>query len=107
MKSNIDPEYLLQVRKEIGSQIREMRLQKGLSIRDLAIEVGVRYPTIIQIEHGRWSFGIDAIIALAIKLGFHISLTKNIKDQDLLQAIRQERTSLPHSEVFASPDPQE
>jgi transcriptional regulator with XRE-family HTH domain len=70
-KGNVDPEYLLKVRQIIGSWIKEMRDQKGLSQEELAAKMNLDRSTIAKIENGKWNFGIDTVTMFAVHLDFY------------------------------------
>lgn len=102
MKSNVNPEYLLEVRKTLGRWIRQIRHQKKMSQRALAEKVGTSHRTIAKIERGEWSFGIDAISILAYHLDFYVMFQPRDPQSDLLQEIQAHWQQ--HPEVSASPD---
>jgi transcriptional regulator with XRE-family HTH domain len=70
MKSNLDPDYLLAVRKEYGRWIRSIRVKQNLTQNELAVKMGISRSNIGKIENGNWNFGIDTVSALAYHLDF-------------------------------------
>ncbi len=52
-----------------GDRLREARLRKGLSMRDLAGVAGVGYDTVSNLENGRQGGRISTIRKLAEALG--------------------------------------
>jgi transcriptional regulator with XRE-family HTH domain len=54
--------------KEIGKRVKEMRLQRGLSQRQIA-GPGISYAYVSRIESGTRTPSLKAIVALADKLG--------------------------------------
>jgi len=82
MKGNINPEYAYEVRKIIGSWIKEMREEKGLSQQDLADKMGMSRSTISKVEDGKWNYGIDTITLFAVHLDFfQFFIPKNSNDE--------------------------
>lgn len=89
MKGNVNPEYLLEVRKIIGDWIRQMREDKGYSQEDLGEKMGIDRSTIAKIENGKWNFGIDTVTMFAVHLDFfQFFIPKNSKD-DLAKSMRE------------------
>jgi len=91
MKSDIDPDYLKQIRQEFGSQLVEYRMRKNLSQRALADQVGTTQRSIVKMERGDWSFSIDALMIMASHLDFTISIQSRSPLEDLLKSIRTSR----------------
>jgi len=91
MKSNIDPDYLKEIRQEFGSQFVEYRTRKNLSQRALAERMGMSQRSIVKMEKGDWSFGIDAFMVMASYLDFTISIQSRSPLEDLLKSIRTSR----------------
>ncbi len=90
MKGNIDPEYAYEVRKIIGSWIKQMREDKQLSQQELADKMGMSRTTISKVEDGKWNYGIDTVTLFAIHLDFfqffipkdsNDELAKNMRDR--------------------------
>lgn len=58
----------------IGQRIKELRIEKGLSQRDLAALTGCTNANIANIELGKYSVGLDVLSNIADKLGYSIEL---------------------------------
>jgi len=89
MKGNVNPEYLIEVRKIIGDWLKDMREQKGLSQQELADKMGIDQGTIAKIENGRWNFGIDTITMFAIHLDFFQFFIPKDSKGDLAKTMRE------------------
>ena len=74
MKSNIDENYLINKRKELGEKIRQYRESKGLTGQQLADEMGIKQSTVSKIEAGKWNFGIDTLNSFAVYLDFKVNI---------------------------------
>lgn len=61
-------------RISIGEKIRELREQRGYSLRYLAKITGFSYDNISRIEHGRYNVTVDNLALLADALGAKLSL---------------------------------
>jgi transcriptional regulator with XRE-family HTH domain len=82
MKGNINQEYLYEVRKIIGSWIKQMREEKGLTQEELADKMGMSRTTISKVEDGKWNYGIDTITLFAVHLDFfQFFIPKNSNDE--------------------------
>jgi transcriptional regulator with XRE-family HTH domain len=57
----------------VGSQIRALRLERGLSQESLALESGVARNQLIQMEHGRRGVLIERLYDIADALGVSVS----------------------------------
>lgn len=68
-------------RKTIGKIIAEARKSKGYSQSQLAIITDIDRTTISKIETGSWSFGVDALIAIAMALDIDVIRILPIKDK--------------------------
>lgn len=56
------PQQILQERKKIATQLKQLRLEHNYSQAQVAAEMGVGHETISKIEAGKWNFGIDTVI---------------------------------------------
>ena len=56
-------------RHRIGSRIKELREQAGMTQQDLADATGLKRPNISRIELGKYSTGIDILCKIAAELG--------------------------------------
>lgn len=89
MKGAVNTEYLIEVRKIIGSWLKDMREQKGLSQEDLADKMGIDRSTIAKIENGKWNFGIDTITVFAMHLDFYQFFIPKDSNDDLAKSMRE------------------
>jgi transcriptional regulator with XRE-family HTH domain len=88
MKGNINPEYLLEVRRLIGAWLREFRAEKKLSQAELGEQMGFDQATIAKIESGKWNFGIDTLTIFAVHLDFYIFLIEKKSNDPLAELMR-------------------
>lgn len=56
------PTQVLQERKKIATQLKNLRLEHGYSQKQVADAMGINHETISRIEAGKWNFGIDTVI---------------------------------------------
>lgn len=64
----------MDIRKQIGEKIAEMRKGSNLSQRDLAERSGLTQNTIYKVENGKFSVGIDTLQRIADVFGKRIDL---------------------------------
>jgi transcriptional regulator with XRE-family HTH domain len=57
----------------VGSRIRALRLERGLSQESLALESGVARNQLIQMEHGRRGVLIERVYDIAEALGVSVN----------------------------------
>ncbi|CAN3132001.1 HTH cro/C1-type domain-containing protein [Mycobacterium sp. smrl_JER01] len=57
----------------MGSRIRALRLERGLSQESLALESGVARNQLIQMEHGRRGVLIERVYDIAEALGVSVN----------------------------------
>lgn len=62
------------IRQRIGSELRALRLAKGLSTRELAGEIGITHSHVVRIENGKYAISIDTLNKLCQALGVTIQL---------------------------------
>ncbi len=74
MKSNIDEQYLVDNRREIGEMIKSAREKKQLSQQELADNMGISRSTVSKIEDGKWNYGIDTLVSFGVYLDFEITI---------------------------------
>ena len=70
--SQIDPvrlEAWAAHRKQVGTRIRSLRIEQGLTQEALALESGVTRNVLIQVEHGRRSLLFERLFDIAEVLG--------------------------------------
>lgn len=60
-------------REEIGSELQTLRVQKGLTVRELAEASGVHYSNIAKIENGRYNVSVDILGKVADALGYKLT----------------------------------
>lgn len=60
------------IRTQVGDRIRELRNEKGLSIRQLADLSGIHYPNLSAIENGKYNARLDTLQKLAEGLNIDI-----------------------------------
>jgi transcriptional regulator with XRE-family HTH domain len=60
-------------REEIGSELQTLRVQKGLTVRELAEASGVHYTNIAKIENGRYNVSVDILGKVADALGYKLT----------------------------------
>jgi len=70
---------------KFGQRVRELRQQKGLTLRELAPQVGVGYSYLSKIERGRLDFGDSPSEALIHRLA---DVLEGDEDELLLLAHR-------------------
>ncbi len=59
----------MELARNIGGRVRELRLQRGWSVRALGREARLSGPTVDRIEDGHFSPGIDSLERVALALG--------------------------------------
>lgn len=64
--------------EQAGDRIKQLRVERGLTLADLSVKTGLPISTLSKIENGRTALGFDKLTKLAAGLGTEIS--------DLLQA---------------------
>lgn len=64
-------------RVRIGRRIKELRENKKMEARDLAILTGIDAANLSRIEQGKYSTGIDILSRIAIVLNAHLDLIPN------------------------------
>jgi DNA-binding Xre family transcriptional regulator len=64
-------------RVRIGQRIRELRVNKKMEGRDLALLAGIDAANLSRIEQGKYSTGIDILSRIAIVLDAHLDLVPN------------------------------
>ena len=83
MKEQINPEYTYEVRKVIGSWLKDMREEKKMTQDDLAQLMQLDRTTISKIEAGKWNFTINMLMLFAVHLDFFPFLYLKIGGQSL------------------------
>ena len=72
----INQDYIHEVQAIIGSWIREMRKERGLTLEDCGKLVGCNAGTMSKIENGVW-LSIPMLIRLSVALDFSFLLYRN------------------------------
>lgn len=65
---------LMDNRERIGRRLAEIRIEKGITVRELAALSGVTYQNINKIEKGRYSVGIDVLHKIVSALGKRVEI---------------------------------
>lgn len=68
-------EQLIKERHRIGSRIRELREQSGMTQDELAEKTGLKRPNISRIESGRYNTGQDILSKISLALGKKLDIT--------------------------------
>ena len=68
--------YIMNYREEIGSELQTLRVQKGLTVRELAEASGVHYSNIAKIENGRYNVSVDILGKVADALGYKVTFER-------------------------------
>lgn len=76
-RRHVDPLVQLQVELTVNL-LRQVRLAKGLTLRDVATETGLSFSTIQYIEAGRQVPALDTMLILANFYGLEYSLAREI-----------------------------
>lgn len=63
-------------REEIGSELQTLRVQKGLTVRELAEASGVHFSNIAKIENGKYNVSVDILGKVAEALGYKLAFTR-------------------------------
>ena len=83
---------------KVGRMIKMLRKEKGVSLRELAKEVGVSFVNISYIENGKIETSKEVLRKIAEKLGYNfdklLSLTSSI-DDDIIEIINNKPDLIP------------
>ena len=63
-----------QQRQRIGTDIAELRKQRGMTQQDLADRTGIQRNHISRIEQGRYSVGFDTLQLIAEAMGGNVEI---------------------------------
>ena len=63
--------------KAVGQRLKELREEKGMTVKETAEKAGIRPSTLTAIEEGRYNTGIRQITDIAHALGAHIEIVKD------------------------------
>lgn len=53
----------------VGSRIRELRLERGMTTTELARRIGISHPQVSRLENGRQNFRTQTLARIAAALG--------------------------------------
>lgn len=87
--------------KEIGARLRTARREKGLTLRELAVDVGVSASAISQIETGRSKASVDTLYAMVDRLGISLD---SLFDKDADQPAVPATAPMPSGGLICHPD---
>lgn len=68
-------------RFRIGKRIRDLRENKRMEARDLALLTGIDAANLSRIEQGKYSTGVDILSRICVILDAHLDLIPNRKEQ--------------------------
>lgn len=63
-------------REEIGSELQALRVQKGLTVRELGELSGLAFTTISKIENGKYNVSVDILGKVAEALGYRLTFER-------------------------------
>lgn len=69
-------ENKMNCREEIGRQLSVLRIEQGLSYRQLAELTGLSFSNISKIEKGKYSVGLDILQKIADALDADVTIMK-------------------------------
>ena len=72
-----------EVAQKIGSKIRSIRVSKGLTIEQLAFDIGVEYTQLSRIERGKINTSVFQIFLISKAL--NVAFSEIINSLDILQ----------------------
>lgn len=61
-------------RRRIGRQLRKLREERRMSLRDLEKATGIHHTNLSEIERNEKGFNIDTLTTIAGALGYQITL---------------------------------
>jgi transcriptional regulator with XRE-family HTH domain len=76
------------IRIRIGSRIKELRTEKGLSLRQLAELSGVQYPNLSAIENGKYNARLDTLEKLESIFGKELDFGNKDKDMKIVKSTK-------------------
>jgi transcriptional regulator with XRE-family HTH domain len=85
-------EYVYEVRRIIGGWLKQMREDKGYTMKQLAEILEIDEATVSKIEAGKWNFGIDTVTEFAQALDFYVFFVPKDSDDELAQSMRKRWT---------------
>lgn len=63
--------------KTIGKELEKLRIDRGITIKDVCEKAGIKGATYTAIKNGYYNFGIRQTAHVAAALGAHIEIVKN------------------------------
>ena len=60
--------------KAVGQRLKELREEKGMTVKETAEKAGIRPSTLTAIEEGRYNTGIRQITDIAKAIGAHVEI---------------------------------
>lgn len=60
-------------RERLGSELQTLRVQKGLTVRELGDACGLAFTTISKIENGKYNVSVDILGRVADALGYRLT----------------------------------
>lgn len=60
-----------QTRREVGTRVRRLRIERGLTQEALALEAGISRNLLIELEHGRTGLLFERLVDLADVMGIN------------------------------------
>lgn len=63
-------------REEIGAELQTIRVQKGLTVRELGEMCGMQHSSIVKIENGKYNVSVDILGKVAEALGYRLTFER-------------------------------
>ncbi len=60
-------------REDIGVELQTIRVQKGLTVRELGEMCGMQHSSIVKIENGKYNVSVDILGKVADALGYKLT----------------------------------
>ena len=60
--------------KAVGQRLKELREEKGMTVKETAEKAGIKTSTLTAIEEGRYNSGIRQITDIAKAIGAHVEI---------------------------------
>jgi transcriptional regulator with XRE-family HTH domain len=68
-RTRIYSETVLDIARLLGAQVRQARIQREWTVRELAERAGISAPTLLKVEHGDPSVALGTAFDLAVLTG--------------------------------------
>lgn len=75
-------------REEIGSELQALRVQKGLTVRELGELSGLAFTTISKIENGKYNVSVDILGKVAEALGYRLTFERKPQRNPMGEAVK-------------------